>query len=190
MNLVAYDLRNGTDTGNVGTTLQSSMSLNSQPIIARPLKSGGNDRGDDSHETYIPVARALTAPPSPRYDGETENFVVGVFAKTTRPHFQGDAEQWAGTTVAPTLNGFDAGESRAASLAAAHSGVRRLTVAECERLQALPDGWTCVCGADGEHGRCKCPGSPRYAALGDAMTATVAEWIGRRILASGGGPGD
>jgi DNA (cytosine-5)-methyltransferase 1 len=51
------------------------------------------------------------------------------------------------------------------------AGVRRLTPRECERLQALPDDWTAH-GAD----------SKRYAALGDAVTANVAEWIGRRIL--------
>ena len=50
-------------------------------------------------------------------------------------------------------------------------GVRRLTPRECERLQALPDDWT-------NHG----PDSRRYAALGDAVTSSVAEWIGRRIL--------
>jgi DNA (cytosine-5)-methyltransferase 1 len=53
------------------------------------------------------------------------------------------------------------------------NGVRRLTPTECERLQALPDGWTA-------HG----PDSRRYAALGDAVTATVAEWIGRRLIAA------
>jgi len=50
------------------------------------------------------------------------------------------------------------------------AGVRRLTPTECERLQGLPDGWT-LPGAD----------SKRYAGLGDAVTANVAEWIGRRL---------
>lgn len=50
-------------------------------------------------------------------------------------------------------------------------GVRRLLPVECERLQALPDGWTDLG-----------PDSRRYAALGDAVTVTVAEWIGRRIM--------
>jgi DNA (cytosine-5)-methyltransferase 1 len=50
-------------------------------------------------------------------------------------------------------------------------GVRRLTPTECERLQALPDDWTA-------HG----PDSRRYAALGDAVTASVGEWIGRRLI--------
>ncbi len=52
------------------------------------------------------------------------------------------------------------------------TGVRRLTPTECERLQALPDNWT----AFG-------PDSRRYSALGDAVTSSVAEWIGRRLLA-------
>ncbi len=32
--------------------------------------------------------------------------------------------------------------------------------------------------------RCKCPDGPRYRGLGNAVTAPVAEWIGRRILES------
>ena len=54
---------------------------------------------------------------------------------------------------------------------ASASSVRRLTPTECERLQGFPDGWTAF-GAD----------SRRYAALGDAVTVNVAEWIGRRIM--------
>jgi site-specific DNA-cytosine methylase len=55
------------------------------------------------------------------------------------------------------------------------ASVRRLTPTECERLQAFPDGWTDLGGT---------PDSRRYAALGDAVTINVAEWIGRRILAT------
>lgn len=71
--------------------------------------------------------------------------------------------------------------------------VRRLTPTECERLQALPDGWTMPWGVSladrpftGFHAAETCPvdyqpDGPRYAACGDAVTATVAEWIGDRI---------
>jgi DNA (cytosine-5)-methyltransferase 1 len=52
------------------------------------------------------------------------------------------------------------------------AGVRRLTPTECERLQGLPDGWTQLGST---------PDSRRYSALGDAVTATVGEWIGRRL---------
>lgn len=55
-------------------------------------------------------------------------------------------------------------------------GVRRLTPRECERLQSFPDDWTLVPTQ-------KCPDSRRYAAMGNAVTVNVAEWIGRRILA-------
>lgn len=54
--------------------------------------------------------------------------------------------------------------------------VRRLTPRECERLQGFPDDWTLIDE--------KTPDSRRYAALGDAVTVPVAEWIGRRIMAA------
>ena len=57
------------------------------------------------------------------------------------------------------------------AIASETTGVRRLTPRECERLQALPDDWTAF-GAD----------SKRYAALGDAVTASVSEWIGGRLM--------
>lgn len=54
------------------------------------------------------------------------------------------------------------------------ASVRRLTPSECEALQDLPRGWTQL-GNTAD--------SKRYAALGDAVTAAVAEWIGRRVIA-------
>lgn len=64
------------------------------------------------------------------------------------------------------------------------SGVRRLTPAECEILQAFPMGWTCLCG-EGQHGSapCRCSDSPRYRALGNAVTVSVAQWIAERVMA-------
>ncbi len=44
---------------------------------------------------------------------------------------------------------------------------------EYERLQGMPDGWTAVLGEQ--------PDQPRYSAMGDAVSAPVAEWIGRRF---------
>lgn len=55
----------------------------------------------------------------------------------------------------------------------AGTSVRRLTPVECERLQALPDGWTLIP---------RSTDSRRYSAVGDAVTVTVAEWIGRRLV--------
>lgn len=260
--------------------------------IARALtSSAGGSSGKEQQHAFV-VARALTSPDSPRYDGDTENFLVSAlttrayadneaqedrlvvahavpFVKTARAHFAGDAETYAAGAVSPTLNGFDAGESRASTLVAAtltasngarsntggrrreddrnlvayalrsdpggtgqghntnyvtHAltceghdasedgtgrgtpivaatlkqrmrgatdevmdniqvrvgGVRRLTPVECERLQGFPDGWTAI---DGD----ATPDSPRYRALGNAMTVNVTRWIGQRILAAAGG---
>jgi site-specific DNA-cytosine methylase len=54
--------------------------------------------------------------------------------------------------------------------------VRRLTPRECERLQGFPDDWTAVTwrGKLASDRR-------RYAALGDAVTVPVAEWLGQRL---------
>lgn len=62
------------------------------------------------------------------------------------------------------------------------AGVRRLTPTECERLQAFPDGWT----ATGQYpdGKRELSDSARYRALGNAVTANVAHWIARRIVAA------
>lgn len=54
-------------------------------------------------------------------------------------------------------------------------GVRRLTPIECERLQGFPDNWT---KTDGESEEAD---SPRYAAIGNAVSVPVIEWIANRI---------
>jgi DNA (cytosine-5)-methyltransferase 1 len=58
---------------------------------------------------------------------------------------------------------------------------RRLTPTECERLQNFPDGWTAWGVKDGE--RIDIKDGPRYRMLGNAVTASVAEWVGQRIMA-------
>ena len=50
--------------------------------------------------------------------------------------------------------------------------VRRLTPTECERLQGFPDGWTEPLGSD----------TKRYAAMGDAVTVNVGEWLAQRCI--------
>lgn len=52
-----------------------------------------------------------------------------------------------------------------------HTGVRRLTPTECERLQNFPDGWTAGFSD-----------SVRYRMLGNAVTVSVIRWLGKRIL--------
>lgn len=90
----------------------------------------------------------------------------------------GADEAAGGQLVAPVSYALNAkrgnrddGESE--TFIPATSGVRRLTPVECERLQGLPDNWTRLDD--------KTPDSRRYSALGDAVTANVAEWIGGRL---------
>lgn len=73
-------------------------------------------------------------------------------------------------------------DGKAPMLVEPRYGVRRLTPLECERLQGFPDGWTCLCGADGDMFACKCPDGPRYRALGNAVTVNVPAWWGPRMV--------
>lgn len=63
-------------------------------------------------------------------------------------------------------------------------GVRRLTPRECERLQGFPDDWT-RWGADGK----EISDSARYRMIGNAVTAKVAHWIGKQLMAVHGRKG-
>ena len=56
--------------------------------------------------------------------------------------------------------------------------VRRLTPRECERLQAFPDDWTRY-RPDGT----EIADTHRYRLMGNAVTTSVVEWIGRRLPA-------
>jgi DNA (cytosine-5)-methyltransferase 1 len=58
------------------------------------------------------------------------------------------------------------------------NGVRRLTPLECERLMGWPDDWTRWAG-DGT----EIADSHRYRLIGNGVVSTVAEWLGRRLVA-------
>ena len=63
--------------------------------------------------------------------------------------------------------------------AIAGSAVRRLTPAECEKLQGFSPGYTDIPWRGKDHA----PDGPRYKALGNSMAVPVMAWIGRRIEA-------
>ena len=82
------------------------------------------------------------------------------------------------TTTTPTISGYEQPMLVSPS-------VRRLTPTECERLMGWEDGWTCLCGADPyTTASCTCSDGPRYAACGNGVVASVAEWVGRRLIES------
>jgi DNA (cytosine-5)-methyltransferase 1 len=55
---------------------------------------------------------------------------------------------------------------------------RRITPGEAERLQGFPTDWTRISCPEGT---ARQSDSPRYAALGNAVSVAVAEWLGRRL---------
>lgn len=97
------------------------------------------------------------------------------------------AYQCQGTNVGPmgALRRGNGNETGGVPFASAGSAVRRLSPTECERLQGFPDGWSCLCGVEPySTASCRCPDSPRYAALGNAVTVNVITWLGQRLLAA------
>jgi site-specific DNA-cytosine methylase len=100
-----------------------------------------------------------------------------------------DKSYWKPADQANTLAATDL-PWQGTRIAYPDASVRRLTPVECERLQGFPDGWTCLCqplevyaaDADAAALRCICPDSPRYRALGNAVTVNVVEWLGRRLM--------
>lgn len=85
----------------------------------------------------------------------------------------------------------EVGRSAGVQAEPAHAAlaVRRLVPVETERLQGFPDGWTCLCQSLADYARdpesaaerCTCPDSPRYRQMGNAVTVSVIEWLGRRL---------
>ncbi len=148
------------------------------------------------------VAYALSSPKrSQTWKGSNQdNFVVANPLEASDGHHghsspRGDGADnlivETGEEVAFALNakaGYRDGASDTNYAIDGESSVRRLTPTECERLQALEDGWTAPdeLGGPGVYVGNRCVSGvsdgKRYAALGDAVTASVAEWIGRRLL--------
>ncbi len=60
------------------------------------------------------------------------------------------------------------------------SEVRRLTPTECERIQGFPDGWTLL--KEEPSSQRVDVDSPRYKAIGNAVSVPVVKWIGERIV--------
>src|SRR5262245_64697705 len=164
---------------------------NSPPVarafVAHALGAGaggskfGSGRG--SQEDYV-VSDPISAHEGKTYSHESRNNfrlrnVVSVHeAQRTGQIYENDHTHALAQPGGKPGQGYQAVREGAS--------VRRLTPVECERLQGFPDGWTCLCtplkayAADPESAawRCTCADSPRYRALGNAVTTTVIEWLG------------
>jgi len=140
--------------------------------VAGTLGGGAGERGwspDTDRMTF--VASAVTASAghhghsSPRGDG-SDNLIAHTLQSEMYHH--GISNQTANGD-----NGF---------MQADQSGVRRLTPLECERLMGWPDDWTRWTAGGKE-----IADSHRYRMAGNGVVASVAEWIGHRIVAVDGG---
>jgi len=147
-------------TKDSGLSSESSAEGSKQRIITSTLQAKHGYRLDaDSIEQFIPVAFNWQT-------GGDFRLMLG----DTAPALQ------KSQTVAiarPLSSRNERYDFETETFVAEYVGVRRLTPLECERLQGLPDGWTDVNGAKD---------TKRYAAIGDAVTVPVAQWIGERIL--------
>lgn len=135
-------------------------------LVTHALTSEGHDASEDGTGRGTPLVAYPISPDALSRRAGT--------AKTPSPDASGrmrlrDPGLGVGVDGEPAFT-LSAASPGAVGVAAS---VRRLTPRECERLQGLPDDWTQLGGT---------PDSRRYAALGDAVTVPVAEWIGRRLL--------
>ena len=163
---VAIDLQNVRCGGDVAGTLDTTRPSRGgkQAIAVRTAQTSANGHGiaNDVAHTLDQVQGQAVA-----------------FTKAKRAQSTTDDESWVAGQVAPTMNGFDTGDTRAKTAIVNPLCVRRLTPRECERLQGFPDDYTAIpyrgkAAADG----------PRYKALGNSMAVPVMRWIGERITAA------
>ena len=186
-----------TITANYGKQIDSSDTNQGPPnliipAVAATIKSHqtGGYPTTDVEMTIIPV-EPITMEIRGRKDGRNLEMRQDGLANALRTPNGGRDGLGVGAvaTIADTLSvGANQTTGRPGDISPEPSmsgGVRRLTPTECERLQAFPDGWTCLCGCEPySTANCECPDSPRYRALGNAVTVTVIQWIARRLKAA------
>ena len=152
-------------------------------LSAGTLRAGGVNAGNNPGGGYLgDVAFALTDRGRPgesqleiERSGRAPEVDGGHYL--TIPQIVGALSD--GTHHGGGTNGQDAYTGR---VFPAVGGVRRLTPLECERLMGWPDDWTRWTAGGKE-----IADSHRYRMAGNGVVASVAEWIGHRIVAVDGG---
>jgi DNA (cytosine-5)-methyltransferase 1 len=173
---IAYTLRsNPSHSGDKG---DGGINTTLIPTVSHLLLAKGNSSVDDSLETYvIQDARDIRNKaqhgigihndgPMFTLDG-TSQHAVGTYRKRTMAH-RADShdERWEESERADGLT-VDQRPTTLIGAPTDPAGVR-----EAPRTSGRLDLSL----------RCRCPDGPRYRGLGNAVTAPVVEWIGRRIL--------
>ena len=85
---------------------------------------------------------------------------------------------WAPDAVPPFKNGSTVGIPSPPAIVLPNRNVVTPDIRDAERLQGMPEGWTEPAEAVGRS-------SWRWSLVGNAVTAPVAEWIGRRLTSPG-----
>jgi DNA (cytosine-5)-methyltransferase 1 len=156
-----------------GTLTSSTGRIDRHPLVTHALTAEGHDASEDGTGRGTPlIAAPLSHGSNPNSNAagrrrEDDENLVAFGLNTNRG---GNADMCLEEEGAPPVTGSH-GNPGGVMLGQA---VRRLTPTECCRLQGFPDDWL---GTPNEK-----PDSPRYAALGDAVTVNVAHWVGTKIM--------
>jgi len=150
--------------------------IDKQPLLVAEPYTFDWQAGGHGDETWRGKSRQWIddKPGTTRSLSTTKTLAVHVPDEPTAFHLSQDPISGEGFT--PAMGKGTSNHGMATIGVSQTAGVRRLTPVECERLQGLPDGWTDVFASVAD--------SRRYSGLGDAVTANVAEWIGRRLYAA------
>lgn len=168
------------DGGQVSDTLDVSMAVKGQMLPEKRrmfavLQDVDTSCFDSGFSANSNVFTDGTTPPIKIGSGTSAMPPAVAFTKRKRAQSVDDDESWGEGGPAPTLNAFDnKGESRATAVAVHHTGVRRLTPIECERLQGFPDGWTA-------QGNKPLADTHRYRMMGNAVCVPVARWVAEKL---------
>jgi len=112
--------------------------------------------------------------------------IDAVYVKGKRAQSDQDDESWREDAVAPTVNQFDVGDTRATALVAATVDVTQSLATERVGTDDndAQGGFMAIGGGVSEEDPLLPPNldSHRYRACGNAVVVNVAEWIGRRLM--------
>jgi site-specific DNA-cytosine methylase len=148
-------------------------------ILASESKGLGHNREDNLISATVTDAWARTGGPA---GDEGQNMTITGALTAKGPDGNGAPQVDAGQYVPDAISTLGAQETGSGQHADTQTivsgGVRRLTPLECERLMGWPDDWT-RWAADGS----EITDTHRYRMCGNGVVATVAEWLGRQLVA-------
>jgi len=167
--------------GKVGSTRLAREYKDATDLVAVPYTKAKRAQSDTDDETWV---EGQVNPTLSLFDcGDVRATTVAIQAYSIREDANANNFSATPTDVGLTVSALVPGvQSHHAQLFMAQAmTVRRLTVRECERLQAFPDDYTLIPWR--KKAASDCPDGPRYKALGNSMAVNCMEWIGERIAA-------